>query len=95
MFTFRVTPEGALAYSGTDESFIVKPDAAQHRLNGDFTVSLKSSGERTLELTIFVKGKPVEIDAFTVSPDGQSLEQTNRNPDNGRQIANVIYRKQK
>ena len=45
VFTFRVTPEGALAYSGNDESFIVKPDAAQHRLNGDFTVSLKSSGE--------------------------------------------------
>jgi hypothetical protein len=54
VLSFRITPDGALSYAGQDETYIVKPDGKQYPSKGDFdTVSLKSSDDRTIEITLF------------------------------------------
>lgn len=96
VFTFRVTPDGALSYVGQEESYSVKPDGNRYPLKGDFDgVSLRSSGDRTISFTFFMKGKPFEIETLTLSNDGQSFTATERNANSNTLTATLVYRKQR
>ena len=94
VFTFRVTPDGTLSYAGLDASFSVKPDGNRYPVKDEFDgVSLRSSGDRTISFTFFLKGKPFEIDTFTLSSDGQSFTETDRNVNSNATTATFVYRK--
>ena len=77
------------------ESYTVKPDGKHYSAKGNFdNVSLRSPGERTIEVTFFSKGKPIEIDTITLSADGQSFQEMDRDAANNETTETLIYRKQ-
>ncbi len=94
VFTFRVTPDGALSYAGLEATFTVKPDGNRYPVKDGFdSVSLRSSGDRTIKFTFFLKGKPFENDTFTLSNDGQSFTETDRDANTNTVTATRVYRK--
>ena len=94
VFTFRVTSDGALSYTRLEASFTVKPDGNLYPAKGSVDgVSLRSSGDRTISFTVFLKGKPLEIDTFTLSSDGQSFTETERDPNSNKRTATHVFRK--
>jgi hypothetical protein len=85
--TFKATADGMSFSAPTGQSYTAKFDGKEVPIAGDpggTTVSLKKVNASTIIETDHQKGKVVEVDHWTVSPDGKTMKVEWERKDSGR-----------
>jgi hypothetical protein len=85
--TFKATADGMSFSAPTGQSYTAKFDGKEVPIAGDpggTTVSLKKVNASTIIETDRQKGKVVEVDHWTVSPDGKTMKVEWERKDSGR-----------
>ena len=94
--TYKATPDGMSYSTPTGQSYTAKFDGKEVPVAGDpggTTVSLKKVNASTFVETDRRKGKVIEVDRWTVSPDGKSMKVEWERKDNGRK-GSAVFQKQ-
>lgn len=85
--TYKATPDGMSFSTPTGQSYTARFDGKEVPIAGDpggTTVSLKKVNASTFVETDRLKGKVVEVDHWTVSPDGTTMKLEWERKDSGR-----------
>jgi len=85
--TFKATPDGMSFSTPTGQSYTAKFDGKEAPIAGDpgeTTVALKKVNANTFVETDRQKGKVIEVDRWTVSPDGKAVKLEWERKDSGR-----------
>ena len=94
--TYKSTPDGMSYSTPTGQSYTAKFDGKEVPVAGDpggTTVSLKKVNANTFVKTNQVKGKVVEVDHWTVGPDGKTMKVEWERKDSGRK-GSAVFDKQ-
>ena len=94
--TYKATPDGMSWSAPTGQSYTAKFDGKEVPVAGDpggTTVSLKKVNANTFVETDHRNGKVIEIDHWTVSPDGKTMKIEWERKDNGRK-GSAVFTKQ-
>jgi hypothetical protein len=94
--TYKATADGMSFSAPTGQSYTAKFDGKEVPIAGDpggTTVSLKKVNANTLVETDRQKGKVVEVDHWTVSPDGKTMKIDWERKDSGRK-GSLTFEKQ-
>ena len=94
--TYKSTPDGMSYSTPTGQSYTAKFDGKEVPVAGDpggTTVSLKKVNANTFVETDQVKGKVVEVDHWTVGPDGKTMKVEWERKDSGRK-GSAVFDKQ-
>jgi hypothetical protein len=94
--TYKATPDGMSWSNPTGQSYTAKFDGKEVPVTGDpggTTVSLKKVNANTFVETDRQKGKVVEVDHWTVSPDAKTMKVEWERKDSGRK-GSTVFEKQ-
>ena len=94
--TYKATADGMSFSAPTGQSYTAKFDGKEVPVAGDpggQTVSLKKVNASAFIETDHVKGKVVEVDHWTVAPDGKTMKVEWERKDSGRK-GSVVFDKQ-
>ena len=94
--TYKATADGMSFSAPTGQSYTAKFDGKEVPVAGDAggqTVSLKKVNASAFIETDHVKGKVVEVDHWTVAPDGKTMKVEWERKDTGRK-GSVVFDKQ-
>ena len=94
--TYKSTADGMSFSAPTGQSYTAKFDGKEVPIAGDpagTTVSLKKVNASSFIETDHVKGKVVEVDHWTVAPDGKTMKMEWERKDSGRK-GSVVFDRQ-
>ena len=94
--TYKATADGMSFSAPTGQSYTAKFDGKEVPVAGDVggqTVSLKKVNASSFTETDHVQGKVVEVDHWTVAPDGKTMKVDWERKDSGRK-GSVVFDKQ-